>query len=362
MSTTPAQKRRSPLIRWSDFFVSTTIFFSAIICCVIINQATSESTNSGHVPLIFVLAVALISRMTDGYFFGVLGSLVSVFFVNYFFTYPYWAFNFSISGYPLTFFFMLAVSLIISAATTQIKQQEALRAKAEQETLRANLLRAVSHDIRTPLTSIIGASSTLIEHGAQLDPELHQELLRDINEDAQWLVRVVENLLSITRFSGEASITKVPELIEDVFAEIVQKFRKTYPAITVEVTVPDEVFLVPMDAILVEQVLFNLMENSAQHGIRTTSITLSVEHRAQSALVRLRDDGIGISPEKLPTLFDGTHGNLNKIGSDSRRNMGIGLSVCRSIIRAHGGELSANNIENGGAEFIFTLPLEEETA
>ncbi|MBR6678152.1 MAG: DUF4118 domain-containing protein, partial [Oscillospiraceae bacterium] len=141
-----------------DLIVSTVIFLAAIACCIIINQSSAESADSGHVPLIFVLAVALISRTTDGYLFGVLGSLISVFFVNYYFTYPYWAFNFTISGYPLTFVSLLAVSLIISAATTQIKQQEAIRAKAEQEVLRANLLRAVSHDIRTPLTSIVGAS------------------------------------------------------------------------------------------------------------------------------------------------------------------------------------------------------------
>lgn len=342
---------------WRDFFVSLVIFLSAIACCIIINQSSSESANSGHVPLIFVLAVALISRMTDGYFFGALGSLISVFFVNYFFTYPYWAFNFTISGYPLTFFSMLAVSLIISAATTQIKQQEAFRAKAEQEALRANLLRAVSHDIRTPLTSIIGASSALMEHGSQLNEKDCLQLLNNINEDANWLVRVVENLLSITRISGQAKISKETELIEDVIAESVQKFRKAN-ATAIDIKIPEDVLLVPMDAILVEQVLLNLMENSVRHGA-ATEIRITVEQHQSSAVIRVQDNGRGIAREKLATLFDGSHGNIGSSAGDSKRNMGIGLSVCRSIIRAHGGELSGQNLDRG-AEFVFTLPLEEE--
>lgn len=343
-----------------DLIVTAVIFFAAIACCIIINQSSTESADSAHVPLIFVLAVALISRMTDGYFFGVLSSLVSVFFVNYYFTYPYWAFNFTLSGYPLTFFSMLAVSLIISAATTQIKQQEAIRARAEQEVLRANLLRAVSHDIRTPLTSIVGASSALLEHGSKLNEEDCLQLLADINEDAHWLVRVVENLLSITRISGQAEISKEAELIEDVLAESVQKFRKNHD-IAIDVQVPQDTLLIPMDAILVEQVLLNLMENSVRHGA-ATRISIVVERLKASALVRIQDNGRGISPEKLSHLFDGTHGNVGSNDGDSKRNMGIGLSVCRSIIRAHGGELSGRNLESSGAEFVFTLPLEEQSS
>ena len=341
-----------------DMVVSTVIFLSAIICCFVINQSSAESADSGHVPLIFVLAVALISRMTDGYFFGALGSLISVFFVNYVFTYPYWEFNFTISGYPLTFFSLLAVSLIISAATTQIKQQDALRAKAEQEALRANLLRAVSHDIRTPLTSIIGASSALMEHGRSFSEEDCRQLLGNINEDAHWLVRVVENLLSITRISGQAKISKEAELIEDVIAESVHKFRKN-SAVAIEVQIPQDILLVPMDAILVEQVLLNLMENSVRHGA-ASQISITVEPLGALALVRVQDNGRGIPREKLSTLFDGSHGNIGSHEGDSKRNMGIGLSVCRSIIRAHGGELIGKNTDRG-AEFVFTLPLEDET-
>lgn len=345
---------------WRDLIGTLLIFGGAVLLCLALNNSTSDSEKSGHVTLIFVLAVAMVSRVTDGYLWGVLSSLASVFFVNYYFTYPFRAFNFTLAGYPLTFLTMLAVSLSICASTAQSKQQEALRAKAEQENLRANLLRAVSHDIRTPLTSIVGASSTLMELGDTLDAEQKQTLLHDINEDAHWLIRVVENLLSVTRISGQTKLSKEGELIEDVMAETVQKFRRSYGGIEVEVHSPEDVVLVPMDATLIAQVLFNLMENAARHGITTKKITLTAENARGFAVVRVADDGQGIPPEKLETLFSGTYGSFGSGAPDAKRNMGIGLSVCRTVVQAHGGTIRGENAPGGGARFVIELPMKEE--
>jgi len=154
------------------------------------------------VNLIFVLAVATISRWTEGYFWGIFSAVSGVLFVNYVFTYPYWEFNFTITGYPFTFLAMLTVSMMISALNTQIKKQERLRIETEKEAVRANLLRAMSHDIRTPLTSIVGNTAAILENEDSFSPEQKRRLLEDVNEDAQWLIRMVENLLSITRMSG----------------------------------------------------------------------------------------------------------------------------------------------------------------
>lgn len=357
-SRKPPLKARQQI--YGDMMITVATFFSAIICCYIINQLAAESAESSHVPLIFVLAVAFISRVTNGYFWGVATSFLSVFFVNYYFTYPFHAFNFTLSGYPLTFLSMLAVSTIISAATTRIKQQDALRSRAEQELLRANLLRSVSHDIRTPLTSIVGASSVLLESGETLEEEQKQVLLTDIHEDAQWLIRVVENLLSITRISGQAEISKQPELIEEVISETVQKFRKTYPGIRVSAAAPEDILLIPMDAILIEQVLFNLLENAARHGKHTRNISIVTRRQGCFAYVSVEDDGCGIHPERLKDLFSGSYGQITADKPDGKRDMGIGLSVCSAIIQAHGGTLSARNGHNGGAVFTFTLPLEEQ--
>ena len=150
--------------------------------------------------------------------------------------------------------------------------------------------------------------------------------------------------------------------MEDVVAETTVKFKKAYPNLTVRTTVPDEIVLVPMDATLIEQVLFNLMENSARHGETATEVRVTVENLPGLVSVSVADNGCGISPERLPTLFSGSYGQMWKSAPDARRNMGIGLSVCWSIVQAHGGRLSAGNLPEGGACFTFTLPLEGESS
>ena len=187
--------RSIPIHLRDAIFTALLLGIAAAICFVL----RSIDETGSFTLLIFVLAVAIISRFTEGYFWGVFSSLFGVVCVNF----PFWAFNFTLTGYPLTFLTMLAVSLIISAMNTKIKKQERLRTEAERETMRANLLRAMSHDIRTPLTSIVGNTSAILENGDTLSAEQKRELLRDVNEDAQWLIRMVENLLSITRISGE---------------------------------------------------------------------------------------------------------------------------------------------------------------
>ena len=133
----------------------------SFLFCLPLQQLADTDT---HVPLLFVLAVLLVSRYTDGYKYGIFASFVAVVGVNYAFTYPYFALNFTIAGYPLTFLVMLIVSAVVSTLTTQIKQQEHIRMEAEKEKMRGNLLRAVSHDIRTPLTSIVGSASGILEN------------------------------------------------------------------------------------------------------------------------------------------------------------------------------------------------------
>ena len=198
---------------WRDLLITAGILVCALALCILLQMG---DTSDGFASPIFVLAVLLVSRLTNGYLYGLIASVTGVICVNYVFTSPYWAFNFTLSGYPLTFLTFLAVSVITSTLTTQIKQQERLRLESEKEKMRANLLRSVSHDIRTPLTSIMGATSTLLEN-PDLSPEEQRTLLEDARDDAQWLIRVVENLLSITRMGdAQARITKQPEAAEEV--------------------------------------------------------------------------------------------------------------------------------------------------
>lgn len=348
-------KENFPISAKDTIITIATITATMGICAMLWSNGNSEV----YAVLLFVLAVVIVSRLTNGYLFGVVASFVSVFGVNYAFTYPYFKFNFIISGYPLTFFTMLAVSIIISTMTTQIKYQEKLKAQTEQEMMRANLLRAISHDLRTPLTSIIGSAAVIIDNDENLTSSQRVELMSGVKDEAQWLIRMVENLLSITHINGETSkINKVPEAIEEIVGETVQKFKKQFKGIELIISVPDDVLFVPMDAMLIEQVLINLMCNAVEHGKITTKISFSVYVEENQAVFSIADNGEGIEKEKLNTLFDSyMQGTDFQKNSDYRKNMGIGLSVCKTIVEAHGGKMFAENLPFGGARVYFKLPL-----
>ena len=339
-----------------DFLLFTLILASAVGLCFLLRLADSSD---GFASPVFVLAVLLISRFTDGYLFGLLAAVLSVICINYIFTYPYLEFNFTLSGYPLTFLTMLGVSLVTCTMTTKIKEQERLRVESEKEKMRANLLRSVSHDIRTPLTSIVGATSAVLETPG-LSKEEQRVFLEDARNEAQWLIRLVENLLSITRIGDEnTQIRKEQEAAEEILGEAARKFRKRFPHIQVSVSAPDELLLVPMDAILIEQVLSNLLENAVIHGECTTAIWLSVRREGGEAIFSVRDNGHGIPAKELPRLFDGTLKRSETPSGDGKRNMGLGLSVCMAIVHAHGGTMEAENLSDG-AEFVFRLPVSEK--
>lgn len=332
------------------------ILILAMIFCFGI-QGFSETDT--HVPLIFVLAVVLVSRYTEGYVYGILASMIAVVGVNYVFTYPYFEINFSLMGYPLTFVVMLGVACVVSALTTQIKKQEQIRLEVEKEKMRGNLLRAVSHDIRTPLTSIVGATSALIENDGNISQKTKMELVQDIRSEAQWLIRIVENLLSITRIDSDAGVPKInmqEELLEEIIGSGVMKFKKRFPDVKVTIKIPDELVMVPMDGILVEQVLVNLLENAAIHGKWTSEITIWVFEEDTQVQISVEDNGAGIKESALPKIFDGSMQSEDGTESDSKRNMGIGLSVCKTIVKAHKGNMKAENKEEGGARFTFWLP------
>jgi two-component system sensor histidine kinase KdpD len=227
--------------------------------------------------------------------------------------------------------------------------------------MRGNLLRAVSHDIRTPLTSIVGSASGVLDNYNMLPEERVVELVTDIKEEAQWLIRIVENLLSVTRINGEnAKIKTEEEIVEEIVSSAVIKFRKRFPDIEVSVEAPEDFLMVPMDGILIEQVLVNLLENAALHGKTLKEICIIIEHVGERLIFHVQDDGVGIEESVLPNIFEGNLQPREGLESDSKKNMGIGLSVCMSIVKAHKGNMKAENIKGGGAKFTFWLPMKEE--
>lgn len=314
------------------------------------------------IPMIFVLGTFLVSLKTQGYLWGILASLLGVFAVNYAFTLPYYAFDFDLPESVFSALVMFTVALSTSALTTKVKEQEKMRTESEKEKMRANLLRAISHDLRTPLTSIYGSASVLIENYDALSPQRQLKMLEEIRKDSEWLIRMVENLLSVTRIDGEkVQVIKTPTVLEELIDTTLVKFRKRYPGQTVTVSIPTDFISIPMDGMLIEQVLINLLENAVLHARGMTELTLCVHTQGGQAVFEISDNGCGIPRERMAHLFAGYFDHTDSPADGGRSNMGIGLSVCSTIVRAHGGVLQAENRPEGGARFQFSLEMEEDT-
>ncbi|HWQ98099.1 MAG TPA: sensor histidine kinase KdpD [Clostridia bacterium] len=238
-------------------------------------------------------------------------------------------------------------------------EQRAILVESEREKMRGNLLRAISHDIRTPLAGISGASAAILENKNALSEETKEKLIANIQDESQWLIRMVENLLSVTRLDeNAANLKKLPEAAEEVIADAVGRIRKRFPARLIDVSVPDDYLEVPMDGTLIAQVLINLLENAAKFSPDATPIEVTLKKAYDYAIFEVADHGKGIPPEELQSLFSGMRAHAEP-SADSSRGMGIGLSICKTIVAAHGGKISAENRPKGGAVFRFTLPLHE---
>lgn len=339
---------------------NTLLSFVILISAVGMSMCMQRLDVEEHITTMFVFAVFLISMLTDGYLYGVLSAVAGMFAVNYVFTFPYFAFDFITPVNLVSAAIMVTVAILTGMLTTKVKRHEANKAEGERERMRANLLRAVSHDLRTPLTTIYSASSTLRDKRNSLTREQEDAMLRSIQEDSEWLVRMVENLLSITRIdSGKIKITKTPTILDELIDSVMTKFLSRYPQQEVSLDIPEEIVVIPMDAILIEQVLINLMENAVLHAQGMTNLSLHVFTLGQQAIFEVADDGCGIREDRLKHIFTGCGGEMEETADGKKRSAGIGLSVCATIVKAHGGEIRGENRKTGGALFRFTLATEE---
>ena len=331
----------------------------AVAVCSVLSRVHDD--NNPFAVLIFVLAVAIVALVTTGYVWGVVASVVGVFCVNYMFAYPFWSFDMSISGYPLTFMVMLVVSVVISTLTTRLKQTERLRYEVESEKLRADLLRALSHDLRTPLASIEGAGSLLLEQPDLTEAE-RRILLEQIRQETRWLTRITENMLSITRMAGgQVALRRTDEVVEEIVDGAVMKLRRDTASLPVTVERPQEIITAPMDATLMEQVVLNLLENAVNHAAGATRIRVSIARQEKMVQITVLDDGCGFPPELPGSLTEGGALPLARSCADGRRGLGLGLTLCSAIIKAHGGRMTAENRPEGGAQVTLWLPAGNDT-
>ena len=357
------------------------IFFQAVAywgSSILISHTGGENNSA----LVYMLAVSLTSLLTDGYFYGILCSLVGGFCINYFFMVPYAAFSLSYAGYPVAMVSMVAISCVVSALTSRVKNQAieaarreqntkllyemnsrlneekaAIQLEAAREAIHSNLLRAVSHDLRTPLTAISGTASVLMNSNEL--SSANRSMVQDIKSDADALITMVENLLSVTRIQGgDIPLKKQEELLEEVAGDALVTINRRFPGSHVELVQSDDILYLPVEPMLIKQGMVNLMENAIRHSGDPTHIQLKLYRRENWAVVEVRDKGRGLSQEVLQAVQDG-HQLPRELSGDSTRGMGIGLSVCQSIIKAHNGFFAAENDPAGGAVFRFGLPMEE---
>lgn len=321
-----------------------------------------------NITMFYMLGNFLVARYTTGYIFGFLYAILSVLTVNFLFTYPFYDFNLTIEGYPIAFVAMLTISLATSVLTTNMKkqalvltQQEKELVEAQKEKMRANLLRAVSHDIRTPLTGIMGNSAYYLEMDDKLSKEEKREIVNNIENDANWLLNMVENLLTVTRINNdtETTVSKTLEAVDDVVSSANRRFKKRFPEAEVKIVLPDELIMVMMDAMLIEQVLINILQNAQMHAKSRKPIEVTVSEDDRNVIFQIKDYGIGIDPSKLESIFDGEGSYEKSAKSDGNKGMGIGLSICKTIVLAHGGKIKAEN-HGEGSMFTFSLPKETE--
>lgn len=242
----------------------------------------------------------------------------------------------------------------IEVTIERIRDRESM----ERERERANLLRAISHDLRTPLSGIMGTSEMLMDMTEKEDRR--QPLLLGIYQDADWLKSLVENILSLTRLQdGKILIHKEMEAMEEVIGCAVAHVERSFPDREIQVEIPEDFRLVPMDAKLIEQVISNLLSNAVKHTAPEEAIIISAKYSETSVSVIVRDEGEGIAEEDIPHLFQIFYTSGTR-SADVKRGIGLGLTICETVVKAHGGTIvGRNRKDKKGAEFLFTLPLKE---
>ncbi len=236
------------------------------------------------------------------------------------------------------------------------KQKEEAAVLAKNEQLRANLLRSISHDLRTPLTSISGNAENLLKH--PMEEAAQKAVLTDIHDDAIWLNQLVENLLAITKIGeGRTRLNLTTELVDEVILEALRHIRRRDVAQTIETDL-EELLLAKMDARLISQVIINLVDNAIKYTGAASTIRITARKQNEMICVSVADNGPGIPDEQKSKAFDMFYTGDTKI-ADCRRSMGLGLSLCKSIVTLHGGEISLSDNSPHGCVFTFNIPASE---
>lgn len=315
-----------------------------------------------HLDLTLLATTYFIANVVIAVRFGqgpsTLSAILSIAVFDYIFVPPHFSFTVVDARYWATFAVMFLMILLTSRLTVQSRKsaQKALAAEMETERERiiSSLLSSVSHDFRTPLTSISGAVSTLLE-GDNISNEDRRDLLEAINEESTRLNRLIEKILQITKIeSGNLHIHKEIRSLEEIIGGTVNRLRPLLKSRTITTKIPDDLG-VPLDDLLIEQVMVNLLENAVRYTPENSPIDIVALKKGNQVWVEVQDRGPGISKQAQESIFEKFYRSSKRDGWGS----GLGLAICQGIIKIHQGQIGVKDREGGGSIFYFSLPLGE---
>lgn len=332
----------------------------ATAACTLAGFAMRPRFDLVNIAMVYLLAVVIIAlRFSRGPAIAVSVLCVATF--DFLFVPPQGTFTVDDVQYLLTFAIMLAVALTISRLVENIRRQAAAQAaleiEAETERIRSALLASISHDLRTPLAVMTGASSSLAESGERLSAAERRALAKSVFDQAREMSEHVAKVLQMTRLeTGAIKIDRDWAGLSEIVGSVLARLSERMAAHRVIVELPDDLPLVRVDATLIEQALGNLLENCAKHTPPGTVVRVRAQPRAGEIVVTVQDYSGGLSDSDLERVFAKFHrGSVEGGGTD----VGLGLAICRAIVRLHGGQAWAESVPAGGTAFRFTLPLEE---
>jgi len=331
----------------------------AALLCTLIGLAMAPRFDIVNIAMVYLVAVVVVAlRFSRGA--AIFSSVLCVAAFDFMFVPPQGTFTVDDVQYLLTFAIMLAVALVISglmeSGRRQAEARAALALEAETERIRSTLLASISHDLRTPLAVMTGASSSLAEGGERLSPQERIALAQSIYGQARDMSEQVAKVLQMTRLETggialERDWAAIPEIAGSVLARLSERLARH----RLLVDLPADLPLVRVDATLIDQALTNLVENAARHTPAGTVVQVRGQHRSNELVVSVEDFGIGIDDNDIERVFDKFHRGASAGGG----GVGLGLAICRAIVRLHQGKAWAERIPGGGTAFRFTLPVEE---
>ena len=313
--------------------------------------------------MVYILGVLLTAVFTNHISYSMIFSVVSVITFNFLFVEPVYSLQAQANEYPVTFLVMLIVAFITGSLAAQLKVQSSISERAnslaQKEKLRADLLRAISHDLRTPLTAISGNASNLLSNEKHLDDEERRQLYKDIYADSLWLIDIVENLLAITRIEdGKMDMNISPQVMEDIIDSAMTFLERNKGRHNISVSYSEDMIIANADPRLIIQVITNIVGNAVKYTPDGTDINIHTQKINDTVCVSVSDNGNGIDSETKGHVFEMFYSG-SKNTTDSKRSLGLGLALCKTIIEAHNGKIWLEDNEPKGCVFKFTLPVGE---